>query len=106
MKKISIASLVKKLQHFLRRGGFCPSVELHWEGFAPAACIAGLFKKKKKLGQHSSTEEVYLPIQKNIIQLPKDHKPKGLDSIRKTVFVGNRFCRIGPCFVSPLLCNS
>ena len=26
-------------------GGFCPLVELHWEGFAPAACAAGLFIK-------------------------------------------------------------
>jgi hypothetical protein len=25
-------------------GGFCPLVELHWEGSAPAACAAGLFK--------------------------------------------------------------
>ena len=24
-------------------GGFCPLVELHWEGSAPAACAAGLF---------------------------------------------------------------
>ena len=35
--------MVQKLRPFYWRGGFCPLVELHWEGSAPAACAAGLF---------------------------------------------------------------
>ena len=31
-------------------GGFCPLVELHREGSAPAACAAGLFKMCKQTG--------------------------------------------------------
>ena len=32
-----------KVTAILLNGGFCPLVELHWEGSAPAACAAGLF---------------------------------------------------------------
>ena len=42
-KGIQIAYLVQKLQQFCRMGGFCPLLELHREGSAPAACAADLF---------------------------------------------------------------
>ena len=32
-----------KVTTILLNGGFCPLVELHWEGSAPAACAACLF---------------------------------------------------------------
>ena len=32
------------------RGGFCPLVKLHREGFAPVACAAGLFLKVARVG--------------------------------------------------------
>ena len=40
---IQIALLVQKLRQFSKW------VDLHWEGSAPAACAAGLFKMRKHL---------------------------------------------------------
>ena len=39
-----------KVTAILLNGGFCPLVELHREGSAPAACTAGLFFQQTKVG--------------------------------------------------------
>ena len=41
--------VLQKLRQFCWMGGFCPLVELHREGSAPAACAAGLFIKSVSL---------------------------------------------------------
>ena len=74
-----------KVTAILLNGGFCPLVELHWEGSAPAACAAGLF-----LTIESTCQENKSTI-KHIFRVPfKDHNHFDCGLLRLTTAAHNK----------------